>query len=106
MSYGFSFVTGPSAETITIQSNESSPGVLLDDFTVTYSSGSVETRTYSSFPGSLIYVVSAPIYVTETFKNTAQTISVNSGAKSVTVTNKTGASDWEQGAIRILVLGF
>lgn len=108
MTYGFRFRTGPSsADVVEITSSDLHTGVLLDSFTVTYSSGSVETRSYPSFSGNTLYVLMVGIDSGgSTNYSPAQTFSVNNSTKTVTITNATGANTWDQGSVYVTVLGF
>lgn len=108
MAHGFRFRTGPSsADVVEITSSDLHTGVLLDSFRVDYSSGSVETRSYPSFPGNTLYVIMVGVApASGTYVTPAQTFSVNNATKTVTISNGTGLNLWEQGSAFFTVLGF
>lgn len=107
MTYGFKFSTGPSGDVTIIESAETSPGVLLDTFTVDYSSGTQEVRTYSSFPGTTFFVYMIGYDTYSTYDSYfSQTSTINNLTKTVTITNETGAPAWRQGSVKVTVVGF
>jgi hypothetical protein len=107
MTYGFKFGTGPLGDVTTIESAESSPGVLLDTFIVNYSSGTSEIRSYPSFPGNTLFVYMNGYSTYSTYNAFySQTSTINNLTKTVTITNETGANDYRQGSVKVTVVGF
>ena len=91
MSYGFSITSG-TGSTVTQQSSENPPGVLLDSFFYTWSTTPI-TYTYSSFTGTtLLPVLYSPnlCYVQIDVNNTAKTVTITGVTLAITSGNKDG----------------
>ena len=88
MAFGFQFVTGSGGSLVDSISSDNPPGLLIDSFFFTRSSGST-TRTYSSFNGTtlLAWITSSSINLT-----TDVSVSVNQSTKTVTVS--AGSATW------------
>lgn len=101
MAFGFKFVTGSSGAYVDSISSDNPPGLLIDNFLFTRSSGST-SRTYSSFNGSQLL---AWITCSDANKSTDTTVSINQTTKTVTVS--AGSATWAgaQGNAIIIVVG-
>lgn len=108
MAYGFRFQAGPSSsDVVEITSNDIHTGVLLESFQVDYVSGTSVTKTYSSFPGTTLYVLMTGIQAEGfSYYSPSQTFTVNNSTKTVTVYNGTGLGTWAAGSVFVTVLGF
>jgi hypothetical protein len=107
MAHGFRFQAGPSSsDVVEITSTDVHTGVLLESFQVDYVSGTSVSRTYSSFPGTTLYVLMTGVQSGTSYYSPSQTFSVNNSTKTVTVYNGSGLGSWAAGSVFVTVLGF
>lgn len=103
MTHGFKFQTGADHNnTLSISNSSAAPGVLVDEFTVTYSAGTTTTKLYPDFSGTRLTAFMTAIQGSGCI---IQTITVDNTAKSVSVVNGNTAEPALQGSVRITVLG-
>lgn len=107
MSYGFSVSTGLGS-IVDVVSSDSVPGIFIDQFYLTFVSGQVTNKTYSSFTGQTLYVFVIPdgsITTSSKGTDTAIYTSVNNSTKTVTLTCDSSAISALQTNCYIVVMG-
>ena len=105
MAFGFKFTTGTDG-TVTVLSDEQPSGVVIDSFILPWVSDQVTVKDYSSFYGSKILVSLSPINA----GNSATQAIVNQTDKTVTLTCRTGTTDYPVGTFQyndvfVIVIG-
>lgn len=99
MSFGVKTVSG-TGSTVSVVSSDTPPGVFLGTFDVAYST--TETRYYTGFQGTTLFVVCNS---SNKEKISEPVITVNNGAKSVTVQSPSTTDAVRQCPLRVVVLG-